>query len=468
MHVNEKGLIVDFEKRVLLSGIFKFGTEGYAECCDIINDGCFENIFEQLTFSAMRDLTEENREFSISSILSKCSSYGLKDDNFNQIRELLAEDCKSVGVLRDFAQKVHNNKLINDAVNSHKSCIDELRDLGTETTSDTIYSITEKAFTGLVNASKINNKSFGQIASDQIDYFAENPVECVGLPLPWPHINESIGGGLRSGVHLIGARSGVGKTSLGVMASVYLARQGIPVLILDSEMPDEQLAPRFTSNMSDVIIKDIETGKFAKDDFKNTLVRKAQKEILTLPIEHKYIPDAPFSEKLSMIRRWMYTKVGLNENNKANQCILIYDYFKLTANDGLNSNINESQALGFQISQLNGFCQTYNIPCMSFVQLNRDGIEKENTAVIFGSDRLLQECNSFSIFKHKSANEIREDGHQNGFHKLITMKSRFGGEHSYNEYISLTADLKKCQLFENGLTIKSSEEESAKENKVKL
>ena len=48
------------------------------------------------------------------------------------------------------------------------------------------------------------------------------------------------------------------------------------------------------------------------------------------------------------------------------------------------------------------------------------------------------------------------------------MKSRFGGEHSYNEYISLTADLKKCQLFENGLTVKCLKQESPKDNKVPL
>jgi replicative DNA helicase len=459
--------MVDFEKRVLLSGIFKFGVEGYAECCDLVNEDCFDSIFEQLLFNAMKDLSDENKEFSVSSILSKCSSYGLKSDNFANIKQLMSEDCPSMGVLRDFAVKVHNGKLINDAVESHKSCINELSMLTADVTSDTIYSITEKAFTGLVNANQLTNKSFGQIAAEQVDYFAANPVDCIGLPLPWPNINESIGSGLRSGVHLFGARSGVGKTSLGIMATAFLARQGIPVLIIDSEMPDDQVTPRFMANLSDVDIRDIESGKFASDDFKNMLVRKAQQEILTLPISHKYIPDAPFSEKLSIIRRWMYTKVGLNDQSKANQCVLIYDYFKITGGDGLSNSMNESQALGFQISQLNGFCQTYGIPCIAFAQLNRDGIEKEDTSTIFGSDKLLHECNSFSIFKHKNKDEIREDGHTNGFHKLRTLKSRFGGEHSYNQYVSLTANLKRCQLFENGLTTKE-QAQPAQNKKVNL
>ena len=44
------------------------------------------------------------------------------------------------------------------------------------------------------------------------------------------------------------------------------------------------------------------------------------------------------------------------------------------------------------------------------MQLNRDGIDEESTAVASGSDRILMYCISFTIFKQKSDEEIAEDG----------------------------------------------------------
>ena len=77
--------------------------------------------------------------------------------------------------------------------------------------------------------------------------------------------------------------------------------------------------------------------------------------------------------------------------------------------EGISSSMQEYQVLGFQITQLHNFMVKYDVPCLSFVQLNRDGITKESTDVVSGSDRLIWLCTSFSIFKMKSEEEIAED-----------------------------------------------------------
>ena len=69
------------------------------------------------------------------------------------------------------------------------------------------------------------------------------------------------------------------------------------------------------------------------------------------------------------------------------------------------NNIQEYQALGFQITNLHNLAVKYDFACLAFVQLNRDGITKESTDAVSGSDRLIWLCTSFSIFKEKSAEE---------------------------------------------------------------
>lgn len=444
---------VEFETKIVLSGILKYGHEGYAQCCDLLDEDCFDNLYDQLLFSAFKELALDNKEYSISAVLSKCSSFGINEDHFEYFKESLNHECESIRLLRDFAHKIYINKRKELTLNSHRKCIDQIEELNNEISEDEIYSISENSFVDLVQNNEKNQKAFGDKVSDLIDEYAANPTQSIGLPLPWPDVNKSIGNGMRSGVTLIGARSGVGKTSIGIMSAVHMARQGIPTLILDTEMTYQDIGPRFLANMSDIPISEIETGKFAKDDFKNMLVRNSQEEIRKLPITHKEVAGKAFSEILSSIRRWLYTTVGFDEQGNANQCYVIYDYFKLMSAQDISNNVNESQAMGFQISSLTDFCKKYNVPCLSFVQLNRTGIEKEDTSTIFGSDKLLHLCNSFSIFKHKTKDEIIADGFENGNRKWCTLKSRYGGEHSPFEYVSMTAGLDRCILLENG-TIK--------------
>ena len=79
----------------------------------------------------------------------------------------------------------------------------------------------------------------------------------------------------------------------------------------------------------------------------------------------------------------------------------------------------------------------YDVPCLAFVQLNRDGITKETTDVISGSDRLVWLCTSFSIFKRKSDEEMAEDNIRNGDRKIVTVETRHGEGMQDGNYVSV-------------------------------
>ena len=120
----------------------------------------------------------------------------------------------------------------------------------------------------------------------------------------------------------------------------------------------------------------------------------------------------------------------------------------------INNNLAEFQVLGFQITSLHNFCVENDCPCLSFVQLNRDGITKESTDVVSGSDRLVWLCTSFSIFKDKTEEERLTDGVSSGNKKLIPIVSRHGPGIEDEGYICLQMDGQYARVKELG-TIRS-------------
>jgi len=107
------------------------------------------------------------------------------------------------------------------------------------------------------------------------------------------------------------------------------------------------------------------------------------------------------------------------------------------SSSSITNNIQEYQALGFQITSLHNTCVKLDVPCLAFVQLNRDGITKESTDTVSGSDRLIWLCTSFTIFKNKSPEELAEDGLGAGNRKLVPVVARHGGGLDDGDYINM-------------------------------
>lgn len=229
-----------------------------------------------------------------------------------------------------------------------------------------------------------------------------------------------------------------GKSVFADNVALHVAKNlDIPVLMLDTEMSKEDHWNRIVANISDVPINEIATGRFADDPEKIDRVHQAVEKIKDIPYDYISIAGRPFEETLSIARRWVLKNVGYDENGRLKDCLIIYDYLKLMTSESINNNLAEFQVLGFQITQLHNFCVEYDVACLSFVQLNRDGITKESTDAVSGSDRLIWLCTSFSIFKNKTEEEKAMDGVTNGDKKLIPIVSRHGPGMEDEGYICL-------------------------------
>jgi hypothetical protein len=209
------------------------------------------------------------------------------------------------------------------------------------------------------------------------------------------------------------------------------------VLNVDTEMTKAKHRVRVLANIAEVPIQEIETGKFASADFKKHKLSQAIDKLEAMPYYYESVAGKPFEEIMASMRRWVHRVVGVDDNGNTKPCVIIYDYLKLMTSEGLSAYTQEHQLLGFQISQLHDFMVRFNVACFALIQLNRDGITREDTDVASGSDRQIWLCDNFSLFKKKSEDETAKDAHS-GNRKLVPLVARDGAGLEDKDYINMT------------------------------
>jgi len=240
-----------------------------------------------------------------------------------------------------------------------------------------------------------------------------------------------------------------GKSMLAANIGLHIAGQiNIPVLYLDTEMVKEDHWSRMLPNLclragAQVTITELETGQYSITNHKQESVRAAAAILVgdeqnpPMPFHYLNVSGKPFEEIVSIMRRWVTKEVGFDEEGNRNNCIILYDYMKMMTGDSLNSSMKEYQVLGFMMSALHNFTVRHDVPVLSFIQLNRDGIDRESTDIISGSDRVLWLVTNFTVYKFKSAEEIADTGPQYGNCKLVPISARHGEGLSPGDYINI-------------------------------
>jgi len=446
-------------ERAVLAALCQYGLDCYLEI-DFVDADHFTDDMNQLLFHCIHKSVSENSKVELASILSAANSLGVHESINNKqeisfIRSLFnfpihKENAKSHAV------KIAKLKLARDLKKTLKACQKDLDSTnGDEDVMDLISKVEAPILDATADIYQSSNKKteiIGEDIDDYIEFLSENVSDNVGIPTGFPRYDAAIGGGLRRKcVDLIAARPKVGKSMFGDAVAMNVSNLGIPVLMLDTEMSKEDHLNRMLANVSGVDINKISTGKFTENPLEKEKVEKAAEKLKEIPYHYISIAGQPFENILAIMRKWIYQHVGFDEAGVTNDCLIVYDYLKLMGSEGISSSMQEYQVLGFQITQLHNFMVKYDVPCLSFVQLNRDGITKESTDVVSGSDRLIWLCTSFSIFKMKSEEEVAEDRVENGNRKLVPVVSRHGEGLDDGDYVSMKM-FGKIGRLEEGMT----------------
>jgi len=443
-------------EQAVLGGFIKYGKDAYVDVQGILNEECFHEEFNQTLYKVCSDILTKSDKVDLASIAISAKNLNIKFNKNEQetIKKLFNYPVELENVRR-FAQKLRKLEIAEKLYFEIDHAKDRVSEVTGEEKLDDILKIVEEPlyqFCHNVGISQENEAEHLNIGlSDYLSDLETNPVDQLGTPTGFIYLDRALGGGvIPGGFALIGARQKVGKTTLAdqIALNSSLLYQ-VPTLMLDTEMFKKKHWYRIIANLTGINVDIIRTGQYVKDPFSLQKVRQAQQTIESSKYFYKNVAGKSFSEILGVARRWLYKEVGLDSNGFTKPAMIVLDYFKLSKGDSGESK-KEYELIGYQAGELSDFCIKYNLPAVAFVQLNRQGIDKESEDVISQSDRLGWSCTSFTIFKKKSKEEMQEDGLHNGNRKLIPLFTRDGEPVDEGDYINAKFEGEYARVTELG------------------
>lgn len=447
-------------ERAILAGITTYGAECFFQVEDILGINDFYWTYNQELFKIFTHLVHEDdiKTFDIPSIQSTAKILGYNDfvcggKRSEYLENIMEESESSKENLIAIVVAVYKLSLARRGYCAAVKIQNNLKTItGAENIDDIIGQIEEPIFefTSDITSQGGGVTSLGQTFKSVMKTLAETPQDIIGLPTGFPAWDSAIGGGFRPAtVNVLGARAKVGKSFFCINIARNIAENGIPVLYLDTELTSETQLHRLTSLVSGVELNHVENGQFANKKQESDALWSCQKHIENLSIDHFSVAGLAPQAIMSIARRWLSKTVGFTDSGSAKPCLIIYDYLKLMDDGGLKkNNVQEYQLLGFLITALHNFAVKFKLPILATVQLNRDGVEKEGSEVVSGSDRIVWLCSNFTILKPKKQTELNEDPPSNGTKKMIVTATRYGPGMENGEYINVLDNLAVGRLSE--------------------
>lgn len=450
-------------ERAVLAGLFKYGSEVFDSIRDIIEESVFTiNSNKVIWLCCEKNLKENNvNTLDYPSILSSANSIGLPhffstEVEMTHLRSIANFPIEKETVVK-MASKIKKLHLARLAREKIHECDKKLKEItGDEKVDQIISTLETPIFEFTSSLSNINN-NVGSISEGIIEHItnlADNPRQQMGISTGYNLYDSLIGGGLRkNALDVIVSRMKVGKSFLVDNIGMFIASNGIPVLNCDTEMSREEHQIRILANLSGVKSKEIEKGTFGQDKIKKKKVFEAAEKVKSVPYDYICTIGQSIEEVFGQMRRWVVRKVGLDSNGHANPCVVIFDYLKIMDQSALKSNLAEHQLLGFLTMNLKDFAGKYQLPILSFAQVNRQGLEDEDTSIIAGSDRISMFATSISLYKFKTEEERAEEpnGSPRYTHKMIGLASRHGERLNDGDYINFKAQYDIGRITEGPL-----------------
>ena len=342
----------ELEKAMLFYLIFE--NEEY-----LLDENDFVNDRNQKIIKAINELKAEKKDISMLSVKSKIkanskqvleyiSSLGdyvrtsSSEDIYNQLIELSKKrkifkilqektmdiaDAESIDALaQDIIKQINSIEQINE---KEKTFLEQVVNTATKMEEDSKNGTDYSLYTGITD---LDNKTCGL------------------------HRQE---------LTIIGARPGIGKTTLALQIAEHIAEKGIETAIISLEMSDMQIIQKMIAKKTKVNSYKMRMGTLEDKDLEKIGVASA--EISQLPIH--LITNAMTLQQIENITRKL--------KNKSNLGLLVIDYIQLIRNKGKFN--NREQEVADITRTLKLLSLELDIPIIGLCQLSRNATRQEPT-----------------------------------------------------------------------------------------
>lgn len=188
---------------------------------------------------------------------------------------------------------------------------------------------------------------------------------------------------------VIQARMKQGKSAFLLNEVIHKLQNGIPTLVIDTEMKTRLYVERLIAHCTGVDIHRIKNGNYSTEEAEK--IEQCKQWIKAAPFQHIYKPDITNEEISALCQMYIY-KFGLQ--------FLVFDYIKSNESDtGINANL-----LGRKTDFLkNEIAGKLDIAVVSACQLNRE-------MAVADSDKINRYLSVGIKWSHKSPEMISRDG----------------------------------------------------------
>ena len=193
---------------------------------------------------------------------------------------------------------------------------------------------------------------------------------------------------------IIGARPGVGKTTLALQIALKIAEKGLPVGIISLEMSSTQIIQKILSKKTNIDSDKIRTGKLTEAEIEKVAIAEGE------------ISDLPFFIN-TRIRNIQDIEIYARKlKNKNNLGLLIVDYLQLVKSKNKFSSREQEVA---EISRtLKLLSLELKIPIIGLCQLNRNAARTEPTLADLRESGAIEQDADNVIFLYKE-NDSEEE-----------------------------------------------------------
>jgi replicative DNA helicase len=447
-------------ERAVLGGVFRHGLPAWADVSDLLNPTSFTDPANQAVFHCLRHLLESEPDArpDYPGLYAAASALGhlalLDGPDERRLVRAIANTEVELPTVRRLARRVRRLEIARGLAARLAEAQAALQGVTGDEPVSEILAIAESPILDFSHAisgtASEGPQLLGDGLADYLRHLAEHPVEQIGLKSGWDAYDRVIGGGLRrKSVNVIAARPKTGKTQSGSNIAFNVSLRGAPSLYCDTEMGIEDHRVRLVANVANVEAERIETGQYTRDPEARERVEQAVALLEAIPFRHESVAGRAFEEILAIMRRWLIRHVGFREDGQANDCLIVLDYLKLMDDAPLSKRVAEYQALGFMMTALHNFAVKYGVPILVLLQLNRDGIDGDDTDAVSGSDRIVWLCSSLCYLRWKSEDELAEQVGSDGPRynlKLIPVATRRGGGLKRGDYINMLGEYRYGRL----------------------